>query len=556
MAGQLSGQPCIKCDSSDAMTVYPDGGAYCFSCNTPFFADQVDGNSTVDKPPWDGPPKVKSSPPILQAVAADVPSRGLTKATLEYYGVGAEFSESSGEVETLHFPVYNTGELGGYKVKTLATKQFTARGSTKNPDLFGSWKCGEGGKLLIITEGEEDCMSAHQLLKQAGKNYNVVSLPTGANVSAIRKKLEWIETFDSIILNLDNDKIGLDCAKEIADVLTPGKVKIMSLPVKDANDFLLTSKSGMSYLKLLWSAKPYRPDGVVSLSSSWDSMFADDQQESVPYPWVGLNDKLYGMRKREIVTWTAGSGIGKSALVRELEHHLLKKTNDNIGILALEESVARTAWGIVSVEANLPLSIREERKNVSLEDIKGWYDATLGTDRIFTLDHFGSTSEENLMNRVRYMIKGLECEWIILDHLSIVVSAMQDIGDERKAIDSIMTKLRQLVEETGAGLHLVSHLRRVSGDKGHEQGVEVSLSHLRGSQAIAQLSDSVIAAERNQQADNEKEANLTRLRVLKNRYAGLTGLAANLGYDRATGRLFEVLNLEEYLAPSINEAGC
>ena len=84
----------------------------------------------------------------------------------------------------------------------------------------------------------------------------------------------------------------------------------------------------------------------------------------------------------------------------------------------------------------------------------------------------------------------------------------------------------------------------------------MSLSHLRGSQAIAQLSDSVIAAERNQQADNEKEANLTRLRVLKNRYAGLTGLAANLGYDRATGRLFEVLNLEEYLAPSINEAGC
>jgi twinkle protein len=210
----------------------------------------------------------------------------------------------------------------------------------------------------------------------------------------------------------------------------------------------------------------------------------------------------------------------------------------------------------VSVEANLPLSIREERQGVPIEDIKRWFKSTLGTGRLFTLDHFGSTSEANLLNRVRYMIKGLGCKWIILDHLSIVVSAMEDGGDERKTIDSIMTKLRQMCEETNAGIHLVSHLRRVEGNKGHEQGVEVSLSHLRGSQAIAQLSDAVIAAERNQQADNKKEANLTRLRVLKNRYAGLTGLATNLAYIRETGRLQEVFNVEEWIAPDVDEAGC
>lgn len=154
------------------------------------------------------------------------------------------------------------------------------------------------------------------------------------------------------------------------------------------------------------------------------------------------------------------------------------------------------------------------------------------------------------------MIKGLECKWIVLDHLSIVVSAMDEMGDERKAIDSIMTRLRSLCEETGAGMHLVTHLRRIDGNRGHEQGVEVSLSHLRGSQAIAQLSDGVVAMERNQQADDDREANLTRLRVLKNRYAGLTGLATHLAYDRDTGRLSEVRNVDEYLAPPITEAGC
>ncbi len=554
MSEKQSGLPCLTCSSSDALTIYEEGTGYCFSCHSYFHADQIAGGVVVEDKP---------TPPLSKDIGtvSDLPSRGLTKTTLEHFGVTVLHSETNGEIEEVLFPVYREGNLVGRKIKNIKEKSFRASGSTQKPDLFGQHKVGQGGKLLIITEGEEDCMSAHQLLKDVGKSYSVVSLPNGANPSSIKKNLEWVESFDTVILNLDADKVGEKCAIEIGDILTPGKVKIMRLPImgdsntKDTSDFLQQGGTGRRYLDALWKARPYRPDGVVSLSDSWDAMFADDQQKSILYPWDGLNKKLYGMREREIVTWTAGSGIGKSAVVRELEHHLLRQTQDNIGILALEESVARTAWGIVSVEANLPLSIREERAGVSKEDLQGWFDKTLGTGRLFTLDHFGSTSEENLLNRIRYMIKGLECRWIILDHLSIVVSAMENGGDERRTIDSIMTRLRQLVEETGVGLHLVSHLRRVSGDRGHEQGVEVSLSHLRGSQAIAQLSDVVVAMERNQQALEEKEANLTRLRVLKNRYAGLTGLATNLGYDRGTGRLFEVDNIDEYLAPSIEEAG-
>ena len=121
----------------------------------------------------------------------------------------------------------------------------------------------------------------------------------------------------------------------------------------------------------------------------------------------------------------------------------------------------------------------------------------------------------------------------------MLVSAVHE-GDERRAIDDIMTRLRSIVEETGAGLILVSHLRRVSSDKGHEQGIEVSLSHLRGSQSIAQLSDCVIALERTQQADDKEESNTTRLRVLKSRYTGDVGLSSSLKYDHETGRLHEL----------------
>ncbi len=141
------------------------------------------------------------------------------------------------------------------------------------------------------------------------------------------------------------------------------------------------------------------------------------------------------------------------------------------------------------------------------------------------------------------MAKGLDCKWIILDHLSIVVSD-QETGDERKAIDSIMTKLRQLVQETGVGLFLVSHLRRPSG-KAHEDGGQISLAELRGSASIAQLSDMVIGLERDQQNDNEQIRNTTTVRILKNRYAGLTGACCYLKYDKITGRMREVPKPQE-----------
>ena len=139
------------------------------------------------------------------------------------------------------------------------------------------------------------------------------------------------------------------------------------------------------------------------------------------------------------------------------------------------------------------------------------------------------------------------CSWIFLDHLSIVVSSMDEAGDERRTIDDIMTRLRMLVEETNAGMFLVSHLRRPSGDRGHERGVEVSLNQLRGSHSIAQLSDAVIGLERNQQEENEKLANLTTARIVKNRYSGLTGIASKLFYDRKTGRMIEIEDIEEWL---------
>ena len=182
------------------------------------------------------------------------------------------------------------------------------------------------------------------------------------------------------------------------------------------------------------------------------------------------------------------------------------------------------------------------RDQFDRKDLLKYQEDTIGTGRFFAFDHFGSIGNDEILNRVRFMAKALECKWVVLDHLSILVSGQEDFGDERKSIDILMTKLRSLVEETGCGLLLVSHLRRPSGDVGHENGKEITLSHLRGSASIAHLSDSVIGLERNQQATDEVEANTTVIRILKNRYTGDTGIATYLHYDKDTGRMAQIDN--------------
>jgi ribosomal protein S27AE len=130
-------------------------------------------------------------------------------------------------------------------------------------------------------------------------------------------------------------------------------------------------------------------------------------------------------------------------------------------------------------------------------------------------------------------------KYITITTASGLVVSDQAQGDERKAIDSIMTNLRKIVQETGVGLFLVSHLRRPSGQKAHEDGGKISLGELRGSAAIAQLSDMVIGLERDQQHADPETRNTTCVRVLKNRFVGLTGAACYLYYDKESGRMIE-----------------
>jgi twinkle protein len=412
-------------------------------------------------------------------------------------------------------------------------KDFLILGDISEAGLYGQHLSRDGGKMVVITEGEIDALSVSQV---QDLKWSVVSVPNGAQgaAKAVRKQLEWLEKFESVIFMLDNDEPGRAAAAECAELLTPGKAKIASLPLKDAND-MLKAGQGAKIIDAIWSAKPFRPDGIIAGTDLWDVLIDETNEKGLDYPWEGVNRYARGIRQGEINLVGAGTGVGKSEWVRQIAHHLLAKQNETVGYIALEESKKRTARGMVGL--HIGKRIHLSREGVSDEELKRGYDETVGSGRFFLYDHWGSTASDNLLNKVRYLVRGCGCTTIVLDHISIVVSGIED-GDERRIIDNTMTRLRSLVEETKCRMFVIAHLKAIEGTP-HEEGARVTLGHFRGSKSLTQLSDIVIGLERNQQ-DPEK-AKYTTVRFLKNRPLGENvGVADILQYDTNTGLMHAV----------------
>ena len=519
--------PHPNCNSSNAYTIYADGHTKCYSCGRQTFPQT----------------KEEFNPyPSSDEITSALFERKITKETAKKYGTTITGYDTP-EYRHRYKYVDQNGSWVATKKRKISDKAFGCEGNLHEAVLYGQQLFKKGGRYVTICEGEIDAMSVYQMLNKKYPNSPCVSVKSGA-VSAkksVKQNFEFLDSFENVVLCFDNDEAGKKASEQVAQLFSPKKCRVINLDLNDPSAYLMEGKE-TEFIRDWWNAEPYTPAGIVNLQKIGEDLFNDESVHGCLYPWTGLNDYTYGLRGKELVTFTSGAGMGKSSVMRELMYHIMKNTMDNIGILALEENIKNTAFNLMSVEADARLYIKEVRNKFTREQLEDWQKRTIGTERFFVFDHFGSVSNDEILSRIRYMAKSLDCKWIFLDHLSILVSGQEDGGDERKSIDILMTKLRSLVEETGIGLLLVSHLRRPTGDRGHEEGKEVSLSHLRGSASIAHLSDSVIAMERNQQSDDEILANTTTIRILKNRYTGETGVACYLHYNKDTGRMTQVDN--------------
>uniref|UniRef100_E6VL68 DNA primase n=1 Tax=Rhodopseudomonas palustris (strain DX-1) TaxID=652103 RepID=E6VL68_RHOPX len=524
-AGFSHKEPCPKCGSKDNLGRYLDGSASCFGSGCGHWEPPTDGTyePRKDKP-------ISGSKEWKTGVYAALDDRGLTRETLEKwdYQVSVE--------DKCHIANYKNekGALVAQKIRR-AGKKFQCINGSKDMPLYGMWMAG-GDLSVVITEGELDALSVSQAFKH---KYAVVSLPNGAKDAAYNceRYYEWLDRFKKIVLMFDQDDPGRQAAEEAAAVLPVGKVFIAVLPRKDPNE-VLVEDGAAALVDAFWKAKPWRPDGIVSGTEfSVDDLMQATEPGYAIEGCPELNEKLLGLRKGELTLLTAGSGIGKSTWARQLAYMLHQTHGLKIGNVFLEEQNKKTAQAYVALHNSVPLGKLRANPNIISRD--QWETAAREVvhQRMCFYNHFGSLEQANLLSKLRYMATVEKCDFIILDHISIVTSGMESSSEgERKDIDILMTKLASLVQETGVGIIAIVHLKRAK-DKSFNEGDQISLSDLRGSAALEQLSFNVIALERDQQAEEDDARDQSTVRVLKCRETGDTGTADTLVYNRSTGWL-------------------
>lgn len=487
--------PCPNCPSSDAYCVYDDGHGYCFSCNyyKPRRGD-ISDNYTYEY----------------------LSHRGIHKETFEFYDVKTKV-DSEGKPISLGF-VYPNGSI---KVRELP-KGFHSVGDISKAGLFGRNKFSPGSnRSVTITEGELDALTLYQTIRSP-----VVSVRSSGSAKLdCTLDRSFLNSFERIYLAFDADEPGRAAASEVAKLFDYNKVYDVRFPggkLKDANDFLREGdEPGLR--NTWWNAKKFLPDNLISSLSDFEKELLKPVRFGISYPWKTLTDMTYGLRTGEVVLITAQEGVGKTEVMHNILHNLLKETDDAIGAIFIEESKQRLLQAMAGIELQKPVHLPDSGVDPAAV-VSTLNKVVRSDDRLYIYNHFGTDSAESILDTIRFLVAARGCRWVLFDLISLAVTGLG--GDrEREALEYLSARLEVLTQELDFGLIMVSHVN----DNGQT----------RGSRMISKNCHVRIDLERDVTAKLDRSRLTTTMTLSKNRPTSKTGFAGNLLFDPLTHTLRE-----------------
>ena len=523
----VSKGPCSECGASDNLVTYSDGHQFCYTpgCGLRKKADHMDNEVQTKKAV-----EPKSTIPFTKEHMPDgLPKRRLKVDTLVRFGY---FVHKEGGNRLELAPYHNqSGELVYQKYRGKDKKFFFVPLVEDVPKveklrLFGQHVWGDKfDRKVVITEGELDAMTVAQA---TGFKMAVVSVPSGVGsaVDAIKSNYRWLDRFEEVIFWLDNDEPGQSVLPQCAE-LFPGKAKTVVVEgFKDASDMAQAGKEGDIY-GAVWGATQYTPEGIVNARDCLSDMDDEEGHAIAPFPWPMVQEKTFGVREGDVVYHVAGTGVGKTSMIVELQDQLLKD-GIKFGVMRFEDTRRKSQLDLMSLRAGRRLHLSP----LSKEDTATLHTEVFGSGLVELFDPEKAKWDfESIMGYLRYMVMALGCKVVFIDPLSFIVAGMME-RDERKALDKAAYEFAQFVKHYKCNLQIAHHLSRPEG-KAHEEGGTISVNQIRGSGGIAAFSMMILGYERNQQGSRP---DLTRIRVLKCRWSGWTGIADVLRWDEHLGR--------------------
>lgn len=525
----LSRGPCPDCHASDNLVTYADGHAFCYSpgCGLksgPRKDFKVDETTATLKPRGD------TIPFTTEHMPQGLGKRRVKLDTLSKFGY---FVHKDGG-KTLHVcNLYTqTGQLAYQKFRD-AEKNFWFEPRMDNPPktnecrLQGQQVWGDKhDKKVVVIEGEIDMMTAAQA---AAMKVPVVSVPAGVGsaIKAVKANYRWLDRFEEVIFWMDGDEPGQSVIPELC-AMFPEKAKTVKVEgFKDASEMAQAGKEGDIY-GAIWAASAYAVEGILKIEDLSGDMEEPEGEVICTYPFPALQERTMGIREGEVIYHVAGTGVGKTSQAVEIQSHLLQH-NIPFGIMRFEDTRRKAQLDLMSIEAGRRLHIDP----LPVEDMKVLHAKVFGGRQAYVFDpETAKWDWESIVGYWRYMVRALGVRVIFVDPLSFLISGMNE-RDERKGLDLVAYEKAKFVKHHKCNIQTMHHLTRPVGSKGHEEGAQVSVNQIRGSGGIANYSMGIFGYERNQQGERP---DLTRVRILKNRFTGWTGVADTLKWDDVRGR--------------------
>lgn len=455
-----------------------------------------------------------------------LPYRGLTKETVSFFKIKSKIDANGEPIERGFIYPEDFVKAKSFKEKEFrwVRPKYADTDAPTPPGLFGRNLFAAGShEALTITEGEDDAASLYQVLRSP-----VVSVQSASSAHRdCAADRAFCNSFQRVYLAFDNDAPGREAVGKVAKLFDPAKVyDVRFSNRKDANEYLCAGEA--DELRNIWkNARRYTPDNVISSLAEFKRLLREGPKQGIPYPFPTLTNMTYGIRTGESVLITAQEGIGKTELMHAIEHSILLNTDPDVGVavIFLEERPKRHLQALVGIELGKPIHLPDVASDPDENDAT--IDRLVGKDgRLHVVDHIGSDDPDALLDVIRLLVSGHACRYVLLDHISMVVSALGGRMDERKTLDYFTTKLEMLLNELDFALIMVSHVN----DAGQT----------RSSRYIGKIAHTRIDATRDLTASDPILRNTTTLVISKNRFGMKTGPAGRILFDPFTYRMKEI----------------
>jgi KaiC/GvpD/RAD55 family RecA-like ATPase len=538
---EITHKPCpfVACGSSDAFAYNVEKmTGHCKSCNRGYPSRDDKFEWAEESYPTKGftPKAITEELPVFDEVVDNgnasvvgryVGSRGITSNTMEFYGV-----KTYGD-DRQEYPYPS----GGIKVRKLP-KEFYAKNGFRGNELFGMNLFPAGSsKMVTVVEGELDAMSAFQMLSDGRYKNPVVSLPSASPSGKLWERTKgWLESFDKIILSVDNDEPGRKVAETMFD-LFPGKVYMMNHgEFKDANDFLQAGKQ-REYKSAWWAAKKYSPAGFVSGSEDWlKAVREETPYEYTETPVEALNKVMRGWIKGGITVVKAPPGVGKTSLFRYVQHDLVRNKGKVVANLAMEEMKSTTARGMATYELGYNVNTEEDQKfnGVTDEEFEEALLSVVGEEHFISFDIDPHDPLESTLKQCKHAITIYGADYIFIDHFQRL-AYLSGVDGATSALTELGVKLVELAKRRNVGIIGISH---VNND-----------GHTKYAKSIEEEAIVLLELQRDKLTEDQDEKNTTYLTVTKNRPFATTGPAGMLRYDVDTTMVQEYKGPDEPETP-------